>query len=123
MSGKKKITVPEPLKLGPNQEEYRLGHLVRFVLDNHPVYTSSGAGIRAGVRVENAFGIDAPVEEWPEFVELLEDDWKQLHNAVENPPPVACASCGQALGFGGYPVRPASKLLSLIDAIAEAEKS
>ena len=75
-------------------------------------------------RVEQAFGLDKPEEEWAEVeaVTLLEADWSQLKTAVENPPPAMCARCGAPLGFGGYPIRPASKLLPYLDAVAEAEK-
>jgi len=123
MPGTRKIEIPEPIKLGPNQEPYRLGHFVRFIIDNHPTYTSDGKGMRAGVRLEQAFGLDKPEDEWPEdVVTLLEDDWKQLNTSAENPPPAMCGRCGVHLGFGGYPVTPAGKLLPLLDSIADAEK-
>jgi len=123
MSGTRKIKIPEAIMLGPNAEPYLLGSLVRFVIDNHPTYTSTGKGMRAAVRVENAFGLDKPEDEWvKDEATLLEEDWKQLSTSAENPPPAMCGRCGVHLGFGGYPVTPPGKLLPLLDAIADAEK-
>jgi hypothetical protein len=123
--GMRRIEIPESIVVGPNREAYSMCNLVRFTIDSHPAYTSGGKALRACVRVEQAFCLNRPEAEWPkvgDVVMLLEEDWKQLSLALENPPPMMCGRCGQPLGFGGYPISQPSLLLPYLDAVAGAKE-
>lgn len=122
MSTTIKIREPKPLTLGPQRETYRLGHFVKHFLDNHPVFTKDGRGIRSAMRIETAFGLDKAEKFWVKTPELLKEDWDLLRVAVENPPPMNCGQCGASLGFGGYPVRPAKLIIGFVDAISYANE-
>jgi hypothetical protein len=102
----KKITVPEtPERLkgmvtreGP--VEFTFAKFVTYLLNSCKEFDGDAAGLRAGVRIEEAVGSGAEVA-------LREDDWQKLKACATNP------------GVP-YPCNPARAVVPYIDAIENA---
>lgn len=101
--------------------EFTLENLAKHLVDSDFRFNSNGAGIRAGLRVEDAFKGD------PAVVRLTEECWKLVHEAAENPADVH----GRSIGYpqlamrdragNVVPIRTCARdQLPFIDAIANA---
>lgn len=104
--------------------EFSLENLVKHLVDGDFRFNSNGSGIRAGLRVEDAFRGD------PVSARLSEDLWKLLHAAAENPSDVH----GRPIGYPQLvmvdregrvvPIRTCARdQLPFVDAIANAEEA
>ncbi len=110
----KYITKPERLPIGP--EGFGVDDFAKFLVATCKQFNESGAGIRAGIRIEDACERDKEKH----YVELTPDAHALLAAAAENP-------------SGGYPVLRgevdgkkfeqsiARDCLRFVDAIAEAK--
>lgn len=111
----KYITKPKPLTIGGRP--FGLEDFARFLITSSAHFNRTGPGIRAGLRIEDAFTRDAEKS----YVELTPDHWQVLHEAAENPTegfPVARGTSGD-----GKPleVSLARDCLVFVDAIASAK--
>lgn len=114
MDGKKKyIKRVDPILIN-GMEPFTQALFIQHLVNSDEKFNSTGPGIRAGIRVEDAFSANTSV------IELDENSWQLLKNSADSP-------------SGGYPAIYVTgsdgsveklyfgrKLLPFIDAILEA---
>ena len=76
------ITVPETVNLNILGQAWTFALCVEHVVDNAPEFNQTGKGIRAGGRILDGVGRAGPGEQ----VELRQDDWQLLAQAMQEPP-------------------------------------
>ncbi len=77
------ITIPPSVGLQVNGEPWTFTCCVRHVVNSHALFNQSGPGIRASIRVLDAF---EKCNEPGKTVELQEEDWRLLQMAMEGSP-------------------------------------
>lgn len=75
------VTIPEHAQVVLNSEPWSFIQCFTWVMNAHPSFNGNGAGIRASVRLVQAFDGKKPGD----VVTLDDADWKLLHEAFESP--------------------------------------
>jgi hypothetical protein len=102
------ITVPELVIIITEDQKMDFAGFIRWTLATHASYNHDAAGIRAAVRLERKFEYIIGTEPTKSF-DLDAEDLQRLRVAVENP-------------LGGYPIRPAHKMLPFVEAVVDAKQ-
>lgn len=100
----KQITIPDTaiqIGSGDDASAMTFTDFVRWTLGTHPSFNSDGQGIRASVRIESQLAAGG------KKLTLDAEDYDRLRSAADSPQ-------------GGYPIRPASRLVPFLDAIEGA---
>lgn len=113
----REITLPAPLRLGPEPEgdaadtrpEFGVPELLAWAVNNEPAFNRDGPGIRAGARIEAALATWAATDPHPATLRIDAAAWKIASEVLETP-------------TAGYPITPARRLLPFLDAIATARE-
>lgn len=98
------ITVPDLIIEITDDQKMDFAGFIRWTIATHSNYNTDSAGIRSAARVERKFERDRPTS-----FDIDAEDLQRLRVAVENPQ-------------GGYPIRPAYKLLPFVEAIVSASR-
>lgn len=111
----KYITKPERLNIGP--EGFGVDDFAKFLVATCKQFNESGAGIRAGIRIEDACERDKEKH----YVELTPDAHALLAAAAENPSGGYPVLRGEQLDGKKFEQSIARDCLRFVDAIAEAK--
>lgn len=104
MAELKTIIIPDvSLPVGDGQPELDFRRFAKWLVTTHPRYNTDADGIRAAARLDRLLDDEALAE-----IVLDTDDWQRLRDAAEKP-------------HGGYPIRPAHRMLPIVEAIVEAK--
>jgi hypothetical protein len=100
------VAPPEALKLGDGDdaEQMRFIDFIRWSLATHPLFNQEVNGCRSALRIEAEV---KKVEAGSDRLAIELDDFNRLRKAVESP-------------HGGYPIRPALRMMPFVDAVCEA---
>jgi len=98
------ITVPDLVIEITDDQKMDFAGFIRWTVATHTKYNSDAAGIRSAARLERKFEHNRPTS-----FDIDAEDWNRLVVAAENP-------------LGGYPIRPAYKLLPFVEAIVTAKR-
>lgn len=100
------VAPSEVLKLGGGEDadQMRFIDFIRWSLATHPVFNHDANGCRSAVRIEAQM---KRVEAGSNSFVVEFEDFNRLRKAVESP-------------HGGYPVRPALRMMPFVDAVCEA---
>ncbi len=101
------IAVPELVITITEDQKMDFVGFIRWTIATHANYSQDAAGIRAASRLERKFEYVVGTEP-PKNFDLDAEDLQRLRVAVENPQ-------------GGYPIRPAHKMLPFVDAVVDAK--
>lgn len=105
MANLKVVAVPD-LKLDISEgQSLDFKAVLRWLLATSQQYNTDSHGIRAAVRLE---GHIEAIEMGADLFVLDNEDWNRLKSAIEAP-------------VGGYPIRPASRMLPFVDAVVDAK--
>ncbi len=112
----KYIKKPESIKINDVQE-FGLGDFIVWVVGVFKDFNENGAGIRAGIRAEDAVTRDADKH----YVELTPEVWALLNRGAESPGVPYPVLEGVRADGARIKVSLARECLRFIDAIAEAK--
>jgi hypothetical protein len=99
------VKIPDLVITISEEQKMDFVAFVRWTLATHSSYNTDAAGIRAAFRLERKFESNC----LPSSFDLDSEDIQRLRKAVESPQ-------------GGYPIRPAFKMLLFVEAIVNAEQ-
>lgn len=102
------IAVPELVIVISEDQKMDFAGFIRWTIATHPNFNQDAAGIRAAARLERKFEYITGTEP-PKSFDLDAEDLQRLRVAVENPQ-------------GGYPIRPAHRMLPFVDAVVDAQQ-
>lgn len=119
----REITLPEPLKIGPEpkegeedtRERYGVPELLMFTVNSEPFFNNHGVGIRAAARVEKAVQAWHEADPKPETLRVESEALGFVVKALEKPTPKnKDGDC--------YPFKIGRAILPLLDAITTARE-
>jgi len=97
------ISVPNLVITITEDQKMDFVGFIRWTIATHSNYSQDAAGIRAASRLERKFENEHPIS-----FDVDAEDLQRLRVAVENPQ-------------GGYPIRPAFKMLPFVEAVVDAK--